>query len=155
MKLVEDSISPVLTGLILEIKGITGPVSIIMMRDMRDHYQKEQGPDGLWPPLSPITIALRRKQSDKPLQDTGQMIQSLRTEHTETEAAVVETKYDADFGINVPRLHEYGGPGKRRNKDGSVSEFMVPPRPRHWLSDFARAEILDLASQIAKRLNAK
>ena len=50
-----------------------GPASLLAFKKVISHFEQEKGPKGRWKELSPVTIARRRGQSSKPLQDTGRL----------------------------------------------------------------------------------
>jgi phage gpG-like protein len=136
-------------------------IADIALGDILNHFRDEKDSSGMsWPPLAKITIEKRRKGrgsgSPKPLQDTGQLIQSGNIDQTTNKNAIVAfNKYDAYFGINVAELQNDGGKGKILEEDGTIIDIDVPAREFAWISDEAIEEINNLAPIITKEVERK
>lgn len=86
--------------------------------------------EGKWAPLSPLTIAFRRKGSDMPLQDSGHYKQSFVNEHggpgfdysTDNQTFVeVGSNVKVKSGLSLGKIHEFGtGPYTIRVKRAKV-----------------------------------
>ena len=102
--------------------------SLIMLKDINKHFKNEEGPDGKWPDLKPLTILRRRKEGKgyKILQDTGDMKNSITP---------IVQKMGVEVGTNKPRArpHQFGWPEKS-----------IPRRTFIWLSDEAEKNIMDV-----------
>lgn len=100
-------------------------VSVLMYKDVMNHFKDESGPKGSWPKLSSATEENRRKGkgsgSAKKLQDTGMLRNSIKAENTKNEAKV---------GTNLiyAPIHNYGGtiPARRvEPKDKQALRFYI------------------------------
>lgn len=98
---------------------------LIMFKDVMDHFKKEEGPDGSWQKLSPLTILRRRGRNAKILQDTGRLRQSIAGIHGGT---------GAEVGTNIiyGNTHQHGDP--KRN---------IPARTFCFLSEDAQQRCLN------------
>ena len=72
---------------------LMGLTSIIMHKDILNHFKQEEGPDGKWKQLDPKTVKRRRvgknkSRGHKILQDTGLLRASLILKHTKNTARV-------------------------------------------------------------------
>lgn len=146
IEVVQDTITLFLKEFQTEIlpEVIPDTIGHILLADIQDHFQKQESPEGEpWEPLSPITIEKRRKQSDVPLQDTGQMLGSIHVVSgmPQYQTAVAMSKYDHHFGVNVPELQHEGGTGYILEPDGTVTTIEVPARPFMGASESALREI--------------
>lgn len=105
--------------------GMMAKISVLMHKDVMDHFKKTMGDKKKWDKLSPITISMRRKGSSKPLQDTGRLRASIRPSATRTKAVV---------GTNLvyARIHNEGG------RSGRGKSVNIPQRKFMWLSKSAR-----------------
>jgi phage virion morphogenesis protein len=131
----------------------------------RLRFNDSQAPDGsAWAPLSPVTLALRRKGKGsggaKPLLDTGRLRNSI-TSSVDANSVTVGTNVDygamqhfgakrGEFGrySQVGRVREFGlGTFKGSagtNKGFPIPWGNVPARPFLGLSNDDRTEILDI-----------
>lgn len=91
-----------------------------------------------WPALSPVTIARRRNRSDKPLRDTGRLMNSLQYFRRGEEVSV---------GSNLiyANIHNFGG-NAGRNNAVRIPQRRFLPDPQNMPTD-----LLDEYSEIAKR----
>jgi phage gpG-like protein len=98
---------------------------------VRHTFRDEADPWGApWPPLSPVTVAMRAKRgsgSDAPLVDSGRMFDSLRTERGEGAASVVMG------GPGMwPGVHQRGNPDNRMYGRAPAP---IPARPMFPIRD--------------------
>lgn len=126
-------------------------VSMMAYRDVIEHFDLEQGPDGRWKKLEMSTIESRKHGGSKPLQDTGRLKRSIRFRGTLTEAHVYTTLSYAgphQFGAKIPDRKAKGkkpmpihdGRGNlffRRFAKG----FTLPSRPFLWISKSLREKL--------------
>lgn len=154
MKLIEDTMTPALEKLIVNMAGrpMNRRISSIVHRDTRDHFHKQMGPYGPWPPLSQATINRRRNRSDTPLQDTRQLYQSQHPGYDERYAWVAWSKWDNENRQDVARLQNDGGITYIIEGDGRRIKIRVPARTFAWLSDIARREIESLPVVVVSEL---
>lgn len=102
-------------------------------------FKDSKAPDGgTWTPLSPVTIALRRRGSSKPLLDTGR----LRSSITKAVSA-----HDVVVGTNVryAGTQHFGaskGQYGRTRRGAPIPWGNVPARPFLGMSSGDRNEIL-------------
>jgi len=82
--------------------------SLIMYKDVIDHFRKESSPDGKWAPL--------KYRTGRILQDTGRLKNSI-TFSSNSKTAIVGTN------VNYAKQHEIGNPKKH-----------IPQRRFMWLS---------------------
>lgn len=92
---------------------IMAKASILLFKDVMDHFKQEIGPKDKWKRLSPVTIAGRKKGKRKgtirKLQDTGALKNSIRPRSTRT-TAIVETS------IEYAAIHNFGGMAGKNKK---------------------------------------
>jgi phage gpG-like protein len=76
-----------------------------MKRICQDHFQSQKNLDGSpWPPLSEITISLRRKRSNVPLRDTGRLKNSIGI-------AVKGASVSVGTNVAYAETHQFGHEG--------------------------------------------
>ena len=112
-----------------------------MVESTKLRFRDSQAPDGgRWPALSPVTIALRRQGSSKPLLDTGRLRNSI--------ARAVGVR-DVVIGTNViyAGTHQFGarkGQYGRTKRNSPIPWGNVPARPFLGMSLGDKAEILTI-----------
>jgi len=104
-------------------------------------FRDSKAPDGsTWRPLSPVTIALRRKGSSRPLLDTGRLRNSI-TRSVTANSVVVGTNviYAATqhFGASKGQF------GKTR-RDAPIPWGAIPGRPFFGMSTEDRYAVLSI-----------
>ncbi len=110
-----------------------------MVESTKLRFRDSHAPDGgRWAPLSPVTVALRRKGSSKPLLDTGRLRNSI------TRAVGVR---DVVIGTNViyAGTHQLGarkGQYGKTRRGAPIPWGNVPARPFLGMSLGDKAEIL-------------
>jgi len=123
-------------GLNKLVKQLTQPratfkkISIVMFKDVMEHFNREEGPSGKWLKfLNPKTgqrqdIRPYGRGGNKLLQDTGRLKNSIIS---------ISTNEGAEVGTNVvyAPTHQFGN--KNRN---------IPQRMFLWLSEKAETEII-------------
>jgi len=114
------------------IKYVKNPVktmaeaSMIMLQNINRHFQNEEGPNGKWIGLLPLTILNRRnKGAIKILQDAGELLISIKNAYTSTSAEAGTNK------VYAPP-HQYGFP-----------KMNIPARKFAWLDDESQNRIVD------------
>jgi len=125
-----DKIKRALEYIDKELTDFTIPLkqSGVYMLGSIDRNFRAQGRPTSWTPLSPLTIARRRKGkgtgSMRILQDTGRLKQSITTET----AMRMKDKNALGVGTSVPyaRIHQYGGTQKLFNTNKMAK---IPERP--------------------------
>lgn len=141
-----DELQKGLQGLV---KYIGNPLStfkfarIVMIKDVFDHFNKEQAPEGAWQPLKMIGMSKGGKitsyrikkgkaSSAKILQDTGRLRNSITG---------VATSQGAEVGTNLvyAPIHQFGSQKKN-----------IPARTFIWLSEGAKETIVN---QFIKDIN--
>jgi len=106
---------------------ITQKVSILMYKDINDHFKKESGPRSGWKPL--------KYRTGRALQDTGDLRKSVQASNTKDSATVSagndEVDYAAaqNFGANIT------------NGFGKGISFKVPARKFLWISKDTKTNI--------------
>ena len=119
--------------------ALTRAVGEVARNDVLLNFRRSAGPDGrAWKPLAPITLAMRRNNSKKPLSDTRRLRNSITAKATEDEAVVgTNVKYAKvqHFGatirpVRAPAL-AYGGNGFFVKSQKSV----IPARPFMGIGD--------------------
>ena len=76
---------------------------------------------GQWQALAPLTLELRKRGGDVPLQDTGRYKMSYVTETDGQTFVEVGTNLKTDSGLSLGRIHEFGtGPYTIRVKRAKV-----------------------------------
>jgi hypothetical protein len=108
-------------------KAYVGLLSIIVFRDIMDHFDKDMGSDGKWPDLSPNYAAWKREKGyEKTLAINGKLRGGLmpikNNRYTKTSGGILWKNT-----VKYSGKHEYG--------EG------VPKRDMMWLSDSAMEEI--------------
>lgn len=63
---------------------------------------------GAWPALSPLTLLLRKRGGDAPLQDTGRYKQSYVQETDGQTFVEVGTNLNTPSGLSLGKIHEFG-----------------------------------------------
>lgn len=101
-------------------------VATVMVGDILQHFPRQQGPRGLWKPLSPATVKGRRKGgrvggTPKALLDTGRLRNSILPRSTRDSASV---------GTNV----SYAAAHQEGTKN-------IPQRSFLWISKMATDKI--------------
>jgi len=138
-----------------------GMISAQMYRAVQLNFQTEgaRTPGGKWIPLSPVTIALRRKGkgsgSPRILQDTGYLKNSIIPTYDENQAVV-------GTNLSYAGIHQYGIgrhqvqiPATTR-KDGvavkahTKSAPPIPARPFMVLNDSDKEKIYRIAVRVIK-----
>ena len=97
-------------------------ISLDLLRSAHRNFAlrgRKNGAVGVWPPLSPVTIQMRRQRNPKPLLDTGRLRNSLTPTSTRNVAIV---------GTNLPyaRKHQQHG-----NFGGSIVVDEIKRVPAH------------------------
>lgn len=100
-----------------------------MKKETQLNFRKSTSPDGTkWQELSPITIAGRKKKSNKPLVDRGTLRRSIRAT-VEGNQAVIGTN------LKYARIHQFGGTIKPKNRKAlkvgsrTLKSISIPARP--------------------------
>ena len=87
---------------------------------------------GQWQPLSPLTLELRKRGGDVPLQDTGRYKGSYVTETDNQTFVEVGTNLKTESGVSLGRIHEFGtGPFTIRVKRAKV--LAAQTRSGNWI----------------------
>ncbi len=87
---------------------------------------------GQWQPLAPLTLELRKRGGDAPLQDTGRYKQSYVMETDNQTFVRVGTNLKTDSGLSLGRIHEFGtGPFTIRVKRAKV--LAAQTRSGNWI----------------------
>lgn len=88
--------------------------------------------EGKWRPLSSLTLALRKRGGDQPLQDTGHYKQSFVQETDSQTYVEVGTNLKTSSGLSLGKIHEFGtGPYTIRVKRAKV--LAAQTRAGAWL----------------------
>jgi phage gpG-like protein len=98
-------------------------------RDVIEHFENCEGPDGEWEPLKEITIMRREHGGTKPLQDTGMLKANTRYRVVGKQAHVFTDD------IRAP-THNFGDTRKWGKRT-----VTIPARPFMWLSEKAKESI--------------
>lgn len=131
----EDEITPNLRRLLLKMGSNKVPLSLMgraLVTSTKKRFQLSRGPvaalggtgvghDEPWAPLAAATVARRRKQSSKPLVDTGSLMRSI-TSHATESVLHVGTNHEIAPGVSAA-IHQLGG------KAGRGHSVTIPPRP--------------------------
>jgi phage virion morphogenesis protein len=123
------------------LRPILTSIGEAMVESTKLRFRDSQAPDGgQWAPLSPVTIALRRQGSSKPLLDTGRLRNSI------TRAVGVR---DVVIGTNViyAGTHQFGarkGQYGRTRRGAPIPWGNVPARPFFGMSRGDKAEIMTI-----------
>jgi len=123
------------------LRPILTSIGETMVESTKLRFRDSQAPDGgRWAPLSPVTIALRRQGSSKPLLDTGRLRNSI------TRAVGVR---DVVIGTNViyAGTHQFGarkGQYGKTRRGAPIPWGNVPARPFLGMSLGDKAEILGI-----------
>jgi phage virion morphogenesis protein len=123
------------------LRPILTSIGETMVESTKLRFRDSQAPDGgRWPALSPVTIALRRQGSSKPLLDTGRLRNSI------TRAVGVR---DVVIGTNViyAGTHQFGarkGQYGRTRRGSPIPWGNVPARPFFGMSRGDKAEIMTI-----------
>lgn len=120
-------------------------LSILGFKDVIDHFSKEEGRSGRWAPLSPKTIAARRKGKRKGfgakiLQDTGLLRQSVHpTAPNQYQQIVYEpNRVILRTTVKYASTHQFG-------------RGIIKARPFMWISRPAHGNMMLVAEKwIAK-----
>lgn len=110
-----------------KIKNIdTKPLMQQIATDMKNQvdirFRKCEGPDGTkWAELSPATIAQRRKNSTKPLNDTGDTRNTI-VSYSDEVTAIVGTNHKIDKAGRVSAaVHQYGAEIDKKERKGTMN----------------------------------
>jgi phage gpG-like protein len=113
-------------------------VSILMMKDVQEHFKKEEGSEGKWAKLAPSTVAWKYKNKYAPpvktLVNTGQLLRRNIPEHGRDYAKVFN-----DMSYAVYHEQPNGGGGK------------IPKRDFMWISNKARDLIVKVMANYIMR----
>lgn len=102
----------------------------LLDKDVNEHFQKTQGPDGRWAPL--------KHRQGKPLQDKGTLRLSIQQMYSKT-TAMVYTR------LVYARMQNFGAKKGAfgKNKNGNPIPWgNVPARTFMWLSNKMKAKIV-------------
>lgn len=103
-------------------------IKAILQKSISTHFKNEEGPDGPWPDLKPITWS--RKKTGKMLQETGNYIKSWSVDAKQDKEVRITTTSDSD----IATFHELG----TKN---------LPVRSVAWFSDETIEEILEILEE--------
>ncbi len=114
-------------------------IATAVRNDILDRFKTATAPDGSpWAPLSPVTIARRRRRSDRPLLDTGVLRNSIQILELGRDSASVGTreKYAATHQFGAKK-GQYG----RTKRGAPIPWGDVPARSFIGVSDGAMENI--------------
>jgi phage gpG-like protein len=105
---------------------------LLLFKDVQKHFDREEGPDGKWKPLSPKTANAfvtknKRRGYQHILVNTGQLKGSFLHDATKFSARTYSQIADKNYGIQ----HEQG------------TKF-IPQRRFMWMSDEAKENIIEV-----------
>ena len=101
-------------------------IGVYIVKRARERFEKS-GPG--WPPLSPRTVAKRRKGSSKPLIDTGRLMASIGNVAKEGVFQVTERSVRVGTNVIYAAIQNFGG---RAGRGHSVE---IPARPFLYVED--------------------
>lgn len=129
-----------------------------LVRDQRDHQQKAAGPDGSWPPRSPVTEA-RRRARNRRLKQTKAMktISPKPSKRRSTPKKVlgrlpmIFRMITTNLSIAMVSRASWSGAHMRGAKVGHGRKVTLPRRPYYYPSDaFLSTVKQTLAAHIVK-----
>lgn len=114
-------------------------VSILMYKDILNHFEKEQSPDGSrWKKSERA-----KKQSGKTLQDNGMLKKSVEPSNTKYTAIVKA----GDAMVPYARIHNLGGTFKTKGRGKKAYTVTMPKRNFLWISAKVRDQIRDMVGK--------
>ncbi|MHA1866628.1 MAG: phage virion morphogenesis protein [Candidatus Heimdallarchaeaceae archaeon] len=138
-----DRVINFLAGMQTRTRNFEKPLKVIsnrMFREVIEHFDREQGPHGRWARLKPSTIARRRRGSSKPLQDTGNLRNSILPKVMNRNSAIVFTN------VKYATTHQFGtrkGAFGRDRHNRPIPWGDIPARPYMWVSAESRRSFIN------------
>ena len=132
----------------VNLRPVLGAIGNAMRESSVLRFRDSTAPDGgRWKPLSPVTVALRRKGSSSPLLDTGRLRNSL--------TFAVGSRH-VDIGTNViyAGTHQFGarkGAYGKTKRNSPIPWGNVPARPFLGVSRTDEREINGIVADFVRQ----
>ena len=124
---IKDSATPMLRAALKRLSDFTVPLKqagMYLQHEEVGQFNSEGTQDGTpWAPLSPRTIAGRRKGKGvgiKPLQDTRRLLQSIISKTGDSVYEITDNSLRIGTNVKYAAIQKYGGTVQHTLKDGTV-----------------------------------
>jgi len=167
----KDEISKKLENFIFAVRPdqLAGAIGNIAVRDIKEHFQTKTDSNGnQWVPLSPLTLAWRRKGKGsggaETLKDTGQLFKSINYRKGTNGALVDIISSRMNKGVNIAAVQNFGvNPYSPTKKQRAWFRYQgvhlkpdtwmhIPAREFWYISQSAIAEMQTLRDKIVNQL---